>query len=56
MSSAPIRTTATDETVVAYQEARITGLKSGLAILALATILALVFTRALPTVQPKGVP
>jgi hypothetical protein len=47
---------AADDAVAAYQQGRIVGLKSGLAILALMNILALVFSRAIPTTQPKGVP
>jgi hypothetical protein len=42
--------------MTAYQKARITGLKSGLAILALMTILALVLSRSMPTTQPKEEP
>jgi MFS family permease len=56
LDQANVRGQAVDDAVSAYQHARITGLKSGLAILALATILALVFSRAIPTTQPKGVP
>jgi hypothetical protein len=56
LDQANVRGQAADDAVSAYQHARITGLKSGLAILALATILALVFSRAIPTTQPKGVP
>jgi MFS family permease len=56
LDQANVRGQAADDAVSAYQHARITGLKAGLAILALATILALVFSRAIPTTQPKGVP
>ena len=56
LDKAHVSSRAADDAVSAYQHARITGLKSGLAILALATILALVFSRAIPTTQPKGVP
>jgi hypothetical protein len=56
LDQANVRGQAADDAVSAYQHARITGLEAGLAILALATILALVFSRAIPTTQPKGVP
>ena len=41
-----------DEVTSAYQHARITGLKSGLAILALMNIVALLLTKRIPKVQP----
>jgi MFS family permease len=53
LDEANVSRSDTDEAMTAYQEARITGLKAGLAILALMTILALVFSRAIPTAQPK---
>jgi MFS family permease len=56
LDEANVHSRAADDAVAAYQQARITGLKSGLAILALMTILALVFSRAIPTTQPKGEP
>jgi EmrB/QacA subfamily drug resistance transporter len=48
-----------DAAVSAYQEARISGLKSALAILALATVIALLLAQKIPTEQPgakKAVP
>ena len=56
LKDAHVSPRATDDAVAAYQGARITGLKAGLAILALMTILALVFSRAIPTTQPKEDP
>jgi MFS family permease len=56
LKDAHVSPRATDDTMAAYQGARITGLKAGLAILALMTILALVFSRAMPTTQPKEEP
>jgi Na+/melibiose symporter-like transporter len=47
---------AADDAIAGYQQARIAGLKAGLAILALATLLALALSRRMPTTQPKGVP
>ncbi len=47
---------AADDALAGYQQARISGLKAGLAILALMTVLALVLSRRIPTEQPKGVP
>jgi MFS family permease len=56
LDDAHVSPRATDDAIAAYQGARITGLKAGLAILALMTILALVFSRAIPTRQPKEDP
>ncbi|HSC49748.1 MAG TPA: MFS transporter [Gaiellaceae bacterium] len=56
LDEAHVSSRAADDAVAGYQEARITGLKAGLAILALMTILALFFSSAIPTTQPKGVP
>ena len=47
---------AADDALAGYKNARIAGLKAGLAILALMTVLALVFSKRIPTEQPKGVP
>ena len=41
-----------DAAVSAYQEARVSGLKSALAILALATVIALLLAQKIPTEQP----
>jgi hypothetical protein len=43
-----------DTSLTAYRDARITGLKSGLAIFALATVVALFFTQRIPRTQPKA--
>ena len=43
---------ATDAAVTAYQEARISGLRAALAILALLTLIALFFTQRIPARQP----
>jgi hypothetical protein len=56
LDKAHVSSRAADDALAGYKQARIAGLKSGLAILALATILALVFSRRIPTEQPKGVP
>jgi MFS family permease len=56
LDDAHVSPRATDDAITAYQKARITGLKSGLAILALMTILALVLSRSMPTTQPKEEP
>ena len=56
LDQAHVSSKTTDAAVGAYQEARISGLKAGLAILALMTLAALVFSRRIPTAQPKGVP
>jgi MFS family permease len=53
LDEAGVRSRATDEAVAAYQDARIDGLKSALAILALITVLSLFAARKIPTV-PVG--
>ncbi len=56
LDQAHVSSRAADDAIAGYQKARIAGLKSGLAILALATLLALGLSRRIPTSQPKGVP
>jgi hypothetical protein len=56
LDQAHVSSRAADDALAGYQKARIAGLKSGLAILALATLIALVLSRRMPTEQPKGVP
>jgi len=52
LDEAHLSSRATDDAVSAYQQARITGLKSALAILALMDLLALFLTGRIPQVQP----
>ncbi len=52
LKEANVPARAQDEAMSAYQHARITGLKSGLAILALMDIVALLLTKRIPKVQP----
>ena len=52
LKKANVPARAQDEVTSAYQDARITGLKSGLAILALMDIVALALTKRIPKVQP----
>ena len=52
LDEAHLSSRATDDAVSAYQQARITGLKSALAILALMDLLALFLTGRIPKVQP----
>jgi hypothetical protein len=56
LEDAHVSSRAADDATAAYQKARITGLKAGLAILALMTILALLMSRAMPVTQPKEAP
>jgi EmrB/QacA subfamily drug resistance transporter len=49
-----VRSNTADATVAAYKKARIAGLKSALAILALMTIVALALTRRIPKTQPRA--
>ncbi len=56
LDDAHVSSRAADEAVSGYQQARISGLKASLAILALAAIGALFFTRRIPITQPKGGP
>jgi len=52
LDEARVSSRATDDAVAAYQDARIVGLRSALAILALLTIVALFLAQGIPTVQP----
>ena len=49
-------TETSEAAMVAYQDARIDGLRSALAILALLAIVALFFAQRIPTTQPRGAP
>jgi len=52
MKEANVPARTQDEVTSAYRQARISGLKAGLAILALMDIVALLLTKRIPTVQP----
>jgi MFS family permease len=52
LDQAHARSKTTDAAVTAYQEARISGLRAALAILALLTLIALFFTQRIPARQP----
>ena len=52
LDKAHLSSRATDDAVAAYQDARIDGLRSALAILALLAIVALFLAQRIPTVQP----
>jgi MFS family permease len=52
LDEANVRKNTADAVVDENAEARITGLRSALALLALVSLLALLFTRGIPTVQP----
>jgi MFS family permease len=54
LDEAHVRSKTSDAALTAYRDARISGLKSGLAILALATVIALFFTQRIPRTQPKA--
>jgi MFS family permease len=56
LDQAHVRSKATDAALDAYREARIKGLRSALAILALLSIVALFLARRIPTRQPGAVP
>jgi MFS family permease len=56
LDEAHLNSRATDAAITAYQDARIKGLKAGLAILALLTIVALFFTKRIPAAQPGSEP
>ena len=56
LDQAHLSSKATDAAVTAYRDARIKGLKAGLAILALLTIVALFFTKRIPPAQPGAPP
>jgi hypothetical protein len=52
LDEANVRGEAADATLTAYQEARIDGLRSALAILAVLVVLALFYAQRIPTKQP----
>lgn len=52
LDEARLSSRATDDAIAAYQDARIAGLRSALAILALLTVVALFLAQRIPTVQP----
>jgi MFS family permease len=54
LDEAHVSPRATDAALDAYKDARISGLKAALAILALATVIALFFTQRIPPAQPRG--
>jgi hypothetical protein len=54
LDEAGVRSRAADDAIAAYQEARISGLKAALAILALLSLVALFLTARIPTTQPGG--
>ena len=56
LDEADVPATTADATVATNTQSRIDGLRSALAILAVITLLALLFTRGIPTVQPGAVP
>ena len=56
LDDAHVRSKATDAALDAYSEARIAGLQSALAILALITVLALFLAQRIPTRQPGAPP
>jgi MFS family permease len=56
LDQAHVRSKATDAALDAYREARIKGLRSALAILALLSIVALSLAQRIPTRQPEAVP
>lgn len=51
-----LSTSATDDAIAAYQDARISGLKSALAVLALLAVVALFLAQGIPIVQPGRAP
>jgi hypothetical protein len=52
LDEAHVSSRAADDAVSAYQDARIAGLRSALAILALLTLVGLFFAQRIPTKQP----
>ncbi len=52
LSDAHVRLKTADAVVKANEESRIDGLRAAAAVLALITLVALLFTAAIPTVQP----
>jgi MFS family permease len=56
LEESDLSTAATDDAIAAYQEARLEGLRSALAILALLAVVALFLAQRIPTVQPGRAP
>jgi hypothetical protein len=57
LDEAHLSSRATDDAIAAYQDARVDGLRSALAILAVLALGALFFAQRIPTVQPgRGPP
>jgi hypothetical protein len=56
LDEANVRSKAADDALSAYQEARIAGLRSSLAILAVLALLALFYAQRIPTIQPGKSP
>jgi EmrB/QacA subfamily drug resistance transporter len=56
LDEAHVRSKSADAAVAAYQESRISGLRSALAIMALAVAIALFLAQKIPTKQPGGEP
>jgi EmrB/QacA subfamily drug resistance transporter len=56
LDEANVRSKAADDALSAYQEARIAGLRSSLAILAALALLALFYAQRIPTIQPGKAP
>jgi MFS family permease len=54
LDDAHVNSRASKAALADYQEARITGLRAALAILALMTVIALFFTRRVPATQPRA--
>jgi Na+/melibiose symporter-like transporter len=54
LDEAHVRSRASDAALDAYRDARIDGLRSSLAILAVLAIVALFFAQRIPTTQPRG--
>jgi uncharacterized membrane protein YccC len=52
LDEAHVTSKASDAALAAYQEARISGLRSALAILGVMAIISLLFTGRIPTKQP----
>lgn len=56
LDGAGLTGSATDDAIAAYQEARIDGLKSALAVLALLAVVALFLAQSIPALQPGRAP
>jgi hypothetical protein len=56
LDEAGARSSTTDAAIAAYQDARLVGLRSALAILALMALLALFLAQRIPKSQPQAAP